>query len=129
MTTCPKCGGTVADETAPCGACATRRMRRADQQRNRRNRTHLPSIRLDGEQARALVRASEDLAEAVWAFDSHMSRVEADGTHGSALRVAEQMARAASRLSELLEEQLQSVKAAMERPQPRLTPRRRSKPE
>ena len=124
MTACPKCGESVANGATLCGACEARRLRRADQQRNRRNRTHLPSIRVDGEHAKAIARAAQDLAETVWAFDSHMSQVDADATHGSALRVAEEMARAADQLGELLGEQLQSVKAAMERPRPQLAPRR-----
>lgn len=115
---CSACSERPAKSGGRCERCLLRE-KRADQQRNRRHQTHIPSVRIPGEQAEEIVVAAEEVTEAVWAFHSHMKSIPDDVATSPALRVAAEMARAAERLDQLLGQSLSEVGRARQRRTPK----------
>ncbi len=122
-TSCGKCGAEATVRTSECVDCSERRRRRADQQRNRRKGTHVPSVTITGSQARLVAESLHELSEAVWALRTHVDSL--DGDHAvshsvsHALRAAETLASYADDSLEVLKPSFVEVRRAIERQPPK----------
>ncbi len=118
-TGCGKCGAEATVWTSECVDCSERRRRRADQQRNRRKGTHVPSVTITGSQARLVAESLSELSEAVWALRAHVNSLDGDHAVSHALRVAETLASHADEVLEVLEPSFVEVRRAIERQPPK----------